>query len=399
MKPSAARSASLHPPPRPRVRILHVLEATLGGTLRYLENIGDCLSADDFSLGFAYGSSRADSRLNPFLNRIRASGWSTFPLPLEREVSPRAELRSFLSLRRALQAFRPDILHCHSSKAGALGRLAASTIPRRPRVVYSPHAIAASLGKRYLYAETLLRPLTDTYLAVSPSEAAEIAGFGLAPLSKIPIVYPLIDPMYFHPVREAASPISPAPIVLGIGRLSAQKDPLSFIRIVRALQQQRPEVVGVWMGDGSLRDQFLAAAAISGPSSTLQLVPWQHDVRPQIGAAHVLLSTSRYESFGYMVAEALAMAIPAVATHVTGTRDILTGEFSSNLYAPGDLPAAVNLLTRVLDAPDDARDWGLRARRMVCDRFSRESMRRSLEAAYRDVLAEEPSAPRPEVTL
>jgi glycosyltransferase involved in cell wall biosynthesis len=108
---------------------------------------------------------------------------------------------------------------------------------------------------------------------------------------------------------------------MGVGRLTAQKDPLRFIEIVRHLQKIMPGVKGVWIGDGELRQSFEQTAAI-GPGS-IHLVPWQQDIRPFLSAADVLLSTSRYESFGYMVAEALALEVPVVASRINGTKSLL----------------------------------------------------------------------------
>lgn len=370
-----------------RLSVLHILEATLGGTLRYMEDISKSLSPSDYRLGFAYGDSRADSRLKPFLFDIEAQGWSTFDVPMIRKVSVLSELRSLSVLIRVLHQFRPDIVHCHSSKAGLVGRLAAKMTRPAPQVVYSPHALASPLGRRYLYVEQALKSLTERYVAVSDSEAAQFVQSGLSSEARVSIVYPIIDCGRYSSTQNKPKP---GYTVLGVGRLTQQKDPLTFVSIVNKLRRQLPEVNGVWVGDGELKGAFCEAVAQSQFPEAIQLVPWQHDIWPYFAGADVLLSTSLYESFGYMVAEALSMRVPVVATAVTGTCDILTGRFAANMYAVGDEEAALNLLRKVLLEPDTAEEWATAAQHMVSTRFTRQAMQEGLRRAYHAV--KDPSA-------
>ena len=181
------------------IRVLHVLEATLGGTLRYMENIAAATEDTQIVFGLAYGSARADSRLQPLLERARAMGWLTYPIDMRREIGPRNDFSAFVKLRQAIGRFKPHILHCHSSKAGALGRAAASSRLRRPIRLYSPAAIAAPLGAKYLEIEKMLARYTDRFVAVSDSERADIVGWSLAEQSSVDVVYPWIDLEYFKP--------------------------------------------------------------------------------------------------------------------------------------------------------------------------------------------------------
>jgi glycosyltransferase involved in cell wall biosynthesis len=368
--------------PGSSLRVLHVLEATLGGTLRYMENIAECLDETDLSLGFAYATARADSRLEPLLAQLRRRDWKLYPVPMRREIHVSAELESVRNLRRVLQEFRPDVIHCHSSKAGVLGRVASLLVRPSPAVVYSPHALAIPLGRKYLYIERLLRKLAARFVAVSDSEAADIVRYELAAPDRVSVAYPLIDCDYFAPSANrnttagAAGPFT----VMGVGRLTAQKDPLRFIAIVRRLQEIMPAVKGVWIGDGELRKEFDQLATLR--PGAIRLVPWQRDIRPYLSAADVLLSTSRYESFGYMVAEALALEVPVVASRISGTSDILIGEFAANMYEPGDDGGAAALLKRVLQEPARAREWSASARAMIRERFNSRLMQEALLGAY-----------------
>ena len=76
---------------------------------------------------------------------------------MRREVEPLRDLKALFRLRKVIQDFTPDIVHCHSSKAGALGRIAAVLqFRRRPVRLYTPNALAVPLGRHYLTIEKLI---------------------------------------------------------------------------------------------------------------------------------------------------------------------------------------------------------------------------------------------------
>lgn len=372
------------------IRVLHVLEATLGGTLRYMENIAAATEDTQIVFGLAYGSARADSRLQPLLERARAMGWLTYPIDMRREIGPRNDFSAFVKLRQAIGRFKPHILHCHSSKAGALGRAAASSRLRRPIRLYSPAAIAAPLGAKYLKIEKMLARYTDRFVAVSDSERADIVGWSLAEQSSVDVVYPWIDLGYFKPSSRHHARLSlgfgPGPMVLGMGRLTAQKDPTSFVTIIKQLHLQHPNINAVWLGSGEGERSFRNAVAEASLEGVIRLVPWQHDVRAYIAAADVLLSTSIFESFGYMVAEALSMEVPVVATDITGTCDIMRGELRDWLYPVGHYDRAVRLLSALLQDSGKALTIGRIGRSEVKRRFTAEHMRGALMGSYAKAL-------------
>lgn len=373
------------------LRVLHVLEATLGGTLRYVENIAASMHASPIRFGLAFADRRADSRLVPFLTAARSRQWRTYPVDMRREVSLSGDWSAFRQLRRVLLDFEPDLIHCHSSKAGILGRLAAHTTRPRAAVMYSPHALAVPLGKKYLYIERALQGLVDRFVAVSEGERDDIVRHKVTSAAKVGVVFPSIDPHFFSPRdrrgARVALGLGDGPLVLGLGRLTTQKNPLSFLRILKQLRQQVPTARGLWLGDGDLTADFDETRAALGLTDCVSLVPWQHDVRLYLAAANVLLSTSIYESFGYMVAEALAMQVPVLAPDVSGPRDILADSLPEALYPAGDEDRAAVLLTDLLEDPHLASEQAYRGRKAILARFSPEAMAVSLHHSYQTAVA------------
>lgn len=369
-------------------RVLHVIEATLGGTLVYLDTIISATAGLPYQFGLAYSTLRATPALQLALDKAKACGWQLFQVEMTREIMPWQDLNSSLDLMKLFRRFHPDIIHCHSSKAGALGRIAAFSQPlRRPRVAYTPNSIAANLGKRYLMLERALAPLTTRMIPVTDSEAEELLTFKLTSDGKYQVVYPVVDCEYFavsdrEEARAALGLPREPSIFVAVGRLTAQKGPFAFLEIVKRVVAEFPEAQGVWVGDGELRDEFLRIVERDGLQRNVTLTGWQNDVRPWLAAADLLLSTSEYESFGYMVAEALAMERPVVATNIIGTCDIMRGELSPFLYTRGDTQRAAELIANLLRHPEVSLRCGQMGREMVAQRFSPAIMRHSLEAVY-----------------
>jgi glycosyltransferase involved in cell wall biosynthesis len=373
-----------------RPHVLHVIEATLGGTLRYLDTIITSTAELPFQFSLAYSTLRATPELNSSLGKAHARGWQTFPLEMTRNIEPRQDLRSAMHLVKLYRNLQPDIVHCHSSKAGALGRLAALTTPLhrpRPRLLYTPNAVATHLGKRYLYAERALSPLTTRMVPVSDSEAEQLLTLKLTSAGRFKIVHPVVDCDHYHVHEKAAARATlglPAgvPIVVGVGRMAAQKQPLMFLSILKKVILEFPNARGIWVGDGDLKAQFLQTARQHGLEKQITVAGWQNDVRLWLAAADLLLSTSEYESFGYMVAESLAMERPVVATNVTGTCDIMRGDLAKFLYTDKDVVGAAELVCSLLRSPGLSARCGHLGRQTILERFPSAAMRDSLQALY-----------------
>ena len=375
-----------------RPRVLHVLEATGYGALRYVRDFIRVLPNDSFEIAFAYSTVRADPGFGSTLEETRARGWQLFPVKMFPAVSPVQDLRSVRELREICRTYRPEIVHCHSSKAGALGRIAALGLSPRPRIIYTPNALAAHFGRQYLIAERLLAPLTDRFVAISESERDEIVKYGLAASNRVDVVYPCFDLTFYSPQHQTAARATlglpnDVPILIGVGRLTEQKDPLMFVEIVRRVVAETPSLKAIWLGEGPLRKEVEAEVRRMGMERVIELPGWQGDMRPWLAAADLLLSTSRYESFGYMVAEALAMERPVVATSITGTSDIMNGGLESFLYPTGNAAAAVERILELLRNPTRAKEIGRLGCLSIDARFSSARMAEALTMCYTKLIA------------
>jgi glycosyltransferase involved in cell wall biosynthesis len=367
------------------MRVLQVLEASLGGTRRYLDDLSHALGDGD-RYGLVYSLDRADVAFPALVERLRRKGWVLFEVDMCRRIDPRRDLASVLALAKIYRVFKPDVVHAHSSKAGAVARLATLGMRKRPGLVYSPHAISVNLGRLFHAIERVLALRLDVLAAVSASERDELRSLKLVPAERIHVVTPTIDPAAFAPSsREAARGalgLGAGPLVVSIGRLAEQKDPLAYVDFVAALREHVGDVRALWVGDGELRGAMHERIAARGLTDVLTITGWLDDVRPYLAACDLLVSTSAYESFGYVAAEALAMRRPVVASAVTGTVDVVATDTEQQLYRRGDVRAGALLAERLLVDRERAERVADRGRSHVVAAFSTAMMRSGLTTAY-----------------
>jgi glycosyltransferase involved in cell wall biosynthesis len=366
-------------------RVLQVIESTLGGTRRYLEDVFDALGPGPHN-GLAYSLHRADTGFLELLERIRSAGWTLYEIDMHRRIDPIHDAACVFAMRKVFRQFRPDVVHAHSSKAGAVARLATIGMTRRPGLVYSPHSIGVNLGRIFGLIERVLAMRLDVLSAVTPSEREELRALNLVPPSRIHVIVPTIRPDIFLPADRSAArsllDLPDGPLVIAIGRLTAQKDPLAFAEFVHALRARIRPLRAVWIGDGELRGAFKERIEELQLGNVLSITGWLDDVRNYVAACDLLVSTSSYESFGYVTAEALAMSRPVVASAITGTVDIVTTSVDEQLYRYRDIAAAVTLAERLLLDPERARAVATSGRDYVLSTFSTLAMRTGLANAY-----------------
>ncbi len=368
----------------PRLHVVEILEASLGGTRRYIENIIAASAGTDRRMTFIYSERRADTAFARTLSLARESNWNVHHIDMRRAVGLH-DLRDALILRRLLVRLQPDIVHAHSSKAGALVRLAVLGSPKRPHVVYSPHALAES--RIYLTVERVLaRIVPTTFVAVSESERAQLGTLGFASPHAIRLAYPSVDTDYFRPrdrdrARARLGIRLDVPLVLGIGRLVDQKNPLDFLRVVARVRDRYPSLCAMWVGEGELEQHFSDEIARLGLADVVRRLPWSDDIRDAMAACDVLLSTARFESFGFVVAEAMSMAKLVVASAVTGTNDVLDANWADMTFPAGDVACAASHIAGVLaNAPNAERSRA--ARVSIAQRFAIARLRAALDSLY-----------------
>ncbi len=331
-------------------------------------------------------------------------GVEVLKLPvLQRELSVRADPAAILALRRIIRQRRPDVLHTHTAKAGATGRLAAmSAGGARPRAIvhtYHGHVLSGYFSRRweriFRSIERALALMSGTLIAVSDEVRDDLVSFGVAPAQRFVVVPYGFDLPPWSEEDEEARRTTRAEIGAGeetfvvgwAGRLTAIKRPLDLIRTLGALEAENVDALLVLVGDGEDRPEVEALAAELGVADRCRLVGFQKSIRPWYASFDALLLTSANEGTPVVAIEALAAARPVVATRAGGTGTVVRNGESGYLESIGDTAALAARLATLARDPELRARMGAHGAEDVRTRFAVGRMADEVEAIYRRLLA------------
>jgi glycosyltransferase involved in cell wall biosynthesis len=320
---------------------------------------------------------------------------------LRREVSLRADAAAANALRHIVRERGPHVLHTHTAKAGAVGRVGARLSGRRrPSAVvhtYHGHVLSGYFSPRreqaFRLVERLLAHVTDVLIAVSEEVRDDLVAYGIAPQSKFEVVRYGFDldarvdttPETRARLRAQIGAEEGTQVVGFVGRLTAIKRPLDLVRTIAATESDTLLVVA---GDGEDRIATEALAAELGVAERCRFLGYTRAVQGWYGAFDALLLTSANEGSPVVAIEALAAGRPVVATDVGGLRTVVDDGESGLLAPVGDVAALASGLDRLAADPGLRTRMGALGATRVHERFSIERMVDDIERLYARVLAQ-----------
>jgi len=325
--------------------------------------------------------------------RARAAGLEVVAEPsLRAPIGPVADLTALRRLSALLRQRGFDVVHTHTAKAGALGRLAARRAGAG-RIIHTYHGFPfhefQSRARRgaYVALERRLGRITDLALCVGSGVAVEAVRRGLIPPDRIRVIGVAVD----APLAVAADASARnrarrllrlpehATVVGAVGRLAYQKAPEDFLAALRVLR--RPGVVGVWVGGGELAGR-VARLAAAQPHAPVLLTGERNDVPALLPAFDVFTLPSWYEGLPTAVVEAMLCGVPVVATAVNAVGDLVVPGETGLLVPPRRPDLLAGAIRSLLDSPADAARMAAAARARLGTRYTVPALRDALEAAY-----------------
>jgi glycosyltransferase involved in cell wall biosynthesis len=341
------------------------------------------------------------------VTRAREAGHEVVMLPhLRSEIAPADDRRALADLRACLRGF--DVVHTHSSKAGALGRLAAHRLGIG-RIVHTFHGFPfhqfQSWPRRtaYVKIERSVGRFTDVFLAVGPAVAAEAITRRIAPPERVRTIgvgvakAPNAPSTHQRAEARRMLGVPPGMLVVGtVGRLAFQKAPQDFVRALAGLG--RGDVFGVWIGGGPLRAKVERLADRRGLSGRMLLTGERRDVDVLLPGLDVFAMASRYEGLPCAIVEAMGAGLPVVATAVNAVPDVVVAGETGLLVPPGTPELLGRAIGYLLDHPAEARRLGAAGRDRLGAELAPDALGAVLHQAYLGPGADVPPA-RSELAL
>lgn len=371
-----------------RRKVLLVLENAGGGTGRHVVDLAAGLIRTGWSVDLLYST----GRLEPWFEREVAGipGLKLHILEMAKGISW-TDLRAAAGLRRFIRSQGPfDIVHGHSSKGGALARIAAAATGAA--VIYTPHALYTldpklSRTRRTIFAalERNLARLTQAVVCVSRAEFNHAREIGI-PVSKLRLITNGIDVSGFGRRMDARRQmaLNDDEFCIGhVGRLVPQKAVHVLIESFAAVRAQCPSARLVIVGDGPDRRALELLAARSPHAEAIRFLG-ALDGRALMPGFDVLALTSHYEGFPYVLLEAAVSGVPVVMTDVGGGEEMV--ESGTTVVARRAEELVEQLKKRYHHAAASDRERIAIGRR-AAERFSLQAMIEQTCALYESVLA------------
>jgi glycosyltransferase involved in cell wall biosynthesis len=387
-----------------RLRVVRIIaRLNIGGPARHVALLQRHLPARGYESTLVTGvPADGEAELPP----AEAAG-----APIDRVVVPELgralragdDLVAFARIYALLRRLKPDIVHTHTAKAGALGRVAALlyNVTRRPsrRAVvvhtFHGHVMQGYFGpvanRAVRTAERMLARVSDRIIAISPAQRRDLVEvFRIAPAHKV-VTVPLgldLDALEGTPDRggrlryEAGFPDDA--VVCGyVGRLVRIKHVDLLIRAFAEVHGRQPRARLLVVGDGECRVDLERLVGDLNLAGRVRFVGWQTNLIDVYGAMDVVALTSRNEGTPVALIEAAAAGKAIVATRVGGVPDVVETERTGLLVPDDDLGAFASALVRLIVDPALRARLGAAARASSIHRFGYVRLVDDLDALYR----------------
>jgi glycosyltransferase involved in cell wall biosynthesis len=389
------------------IRVVRIItRLNIGGPARHVALLQRHLPARGYVSTLVTGVPR-DGEIEMDLSDAAGGEIDRIVVPeLGRALHPGDDLRAFRRITKLLSDLRPDVVHTHTAKAGALGRVAAASYnamrarAERAAIVHTFHGhvlrgyFGPTMDRAVRTAERALAGLSDRVIAISPAQRRDLVDiFHVAPGPKVAVV-PLgldLDALRAAPatdvrLRRTAGFPDDAVVCGYVGRLVPIKhvDLLirGFARVAAGSAGARLLVVG----DGTSRSDLERLAADLGVQGHVHFAGWRRDLREVYGAMDVIALTSRNEGTPVALIEASAAGKAIVATEVGGVGDVVQRDSTGLLVPDDDLDALTSALSRLMADASLRLRLGTAARDVATSRFGYARLVDDLDALYRDVV-------------
>lgn len=291
-------------------KILYIVEAMGGGVFTYIVDLAnELVNKYDMYIAYALRKQTPKNYKDYFDKRVHLIEVKNFG----RTINPTKDIAAFFEVKKIAAAVQPDVIHLHSSKAGAIGRIAFDgKIP----MFYTPHGYSFLMEnykpmKRKLFKliESVCAKRNCTTISCSVGENQETLKFTRRAI----YVNNGINMSELQEIIDKTERVQHPFTVYTLGRICYQKNPTLFNAIAESL----PDIKFVWIGDGELRGEL--------KSKNIEITGWADRVTAIQYAvnADVFLLPSRWEGLPISLLESMYMKKVCVVSNVIGNKDVI----------------------------------------------------------------------------
>ncbi|MAF68367.1 MAG: glycosyl transferase family 1 [Micavibrio sp.] len=305
---------------------------------------------------------------------------------LMRSIHPVKDLKAFFQIRKILKQEKPDLVSCHSSKAGLLGRMAAFSC--RIPVIFTAHGWAFTENvppkQRALYKiiEKVAAFLASHIITVSKYDRDLALKNNIAPADKITAIHNGM-PEIAVPDR-APLPNDGAVHIMMVARFGPQKDHANLLKALSKLTDYNWKLFFVGGGDNS---ETVALSDALGLESHVHFMGEREDIPDLMRKADIYALISHWEGFPRSILEAMRSALPVIATDIAGVSESVLDGKTGYLVKHGDPEDVARALRAYFENRKDIQKMGRAGRKRYEENFTFAHMMDETQRVYQNVLA------------
>lgn len=333
---------------RKKKRILHVAQAA-GGVDRYIRMILNYLDNEMFENILVCSQDFQEEDYKGLVESFEQ-------IEMTRAIGGN-DLKAISEVRKLIKRYQPDIVYAHSSKAGAIARVAG--IGLKTYRVYNPHGWAfnmrCSATKKVMYTviEKIAAPFCEKIICISDAEKRSALEKKICKEDKLQVIFNGVDIEAYengaHGVLKRRDlNIPEEALVVGmVGRMCPQKAPDVFIKMAKLVKDKFPNAYFIIVGNGNQEVEIRKFAADNDFSDNLYITGWVDNPMSYVELFDVACLLSRWEGFGLALPEYMMAGKPIVASKVDAIPNIIRDGENGLLVAVDDAVGASEAVLRI----------------------------------------------------
>ena len=294
--------------------------------------------------------------------------------PLGRRVRPWDDIRALFALIKHLRSTKPEVVHTHMAKAGALGRLAAFIVRVPVRIhTYHGHLLTGyfspTVTKAIVLVERLLQIITTHAVVVGHQVRQDLIAANVINESNSQVINPGIEQFALvdgHRARAELGLPTDDVIVAFVGRFAQIKRPDRFVKVARQMSNQS-RVHFVMVGDGPLLETTQRSAR---DLTNVHFLPWQRQLGVILGAADIVVMCSDNEGVPLLLIEAGLAKRPVISTRVGSVGDVIEDGINGLLVERDDELALSNAVERLVNDSALRERMGIAGHKRAVEQFT-----------------------------
>ena len=388
-----------------RIRVLRVIaRLNVGGPAIHATLLNERLDPARYDARLVAGVEAADEGGYLELHGRQPDRFVRLP-DLGPAIDARRDLRAGRALLRMVREFRPHVVHTHTAKAGALGRIAA-VLGRVPVVVHTYHGhvlegyFSPVKTKIFLGVERTLARVTHQLVAVSDQVRRDLLALGIGRPDRFSVVPLGFDLAPFATadrvrgrLRQELGVAAGVPLVGIVARLVPIKAHEVFVAAAARVAARWPDARFVVVGDGECREAIAARIADADLEARTHLLGWRGDLPEIYADLDVVALSSRNEGSPVALIEAMASGRAVAATRAGGVPDVVVHGETGCLVAVDDDQALAAAIDGLLADPERRARLGAAGRARVLTTYGADRLLADVDRLYTRLIAERTGQP------